>query len=151
LAPRPFSTPSGISLADDLQAQEAQAFYLSLGISLWKWIESRIGNQYGRDFPNNLISANGRAIVDILGALAGKKIPGLTSTGLASSMEERFKYTYKQYSEILNFLKASGCLLSSVKPEFLLSLFDFQQYVKHQGEKIVRYQTFLKLKIIKYD
>jgi hypothetical protein len=46
-----------------------------------------------------------------------------------SSHDETIKSTLKYYLQVLTYLISHGAMLSSVKPEFLLSKEDFKRYV----------------------
>ena len=43
---------------------------------------------------------------------------------------ERVKALYDQYSKLLFFLKKEGCLINTIRPEFLLNCQDYNIFIK---------------------
>ena len=51
---------------------------------------------------------------------------------IATASEDRANNLVKHYTHILTYLTTAGAFLSSVKPEYLLSLDDFKAYIQRK-------------------
>ncbi|KAJ3410473.1 Cilia- and flagella-associated protein 47 [Chytridiales sp. JEL 0842] len=129
--PKPFRTPSGLPLEGDDIASTEQ--YLNqLGITLTRWLQDHTGISANSDsFPSQFIAGGSKVLVDLIYSISGRRIPLSVSTGLSAG-DERVKIIQKQHSEVINNLVLMGALLSSVKPEYLMSLEEFHQYTQIQ-------------------
>lgn len=56
--------------------------------------------------------------------------------------EDRTHVLYKQYSDVLVQLTSLGALLSSVKPEFLLSLDEYRVIVQRRATAMVSEMSY---------
>ena len=77
--------------------------------------------------PDAFVKSNGHLAFDVVEHLCGKKIAGRVGK-LPNNKREAIGQLYAQYEELMNFLKAHGSLLNIAKPEFFLSLDNFQRY-----------------------
>ncbi|KAI8929614.1 hypothetical protein BC831DRAFT_443384 [Entophlyctis helioformis] len=134
--PRPFKSPTGIPLDGSIPLQDIEHFWTRIGDTLMPWFDDHLGSTVTwKSFPSAFIASNGRLLIDFIQSLACKKINGIsTSLGLVSQADEHAKHVLRQYADILTHLASIGALLSSVKPEFLLSLDDYKRITHKKFE-----------------
>ncbi|KAJ3141493.1 Cilia- and flagella-associated protein 47 [Physocladia obscura] len=127
---RPLKSPAGINL-EDVDLSVISDALDKTASTLLKWIGGHI------DLGTVELSANGKLLLDLIHSISGKKklIPNLV-TANSVAVSDRIGSVHKLYQEILSGLAASGALLSSVKPEFLLSKDDFRAYGQLKMEKM---------------
>ena len=81
-------------------------------------------------FPEDFISQFGAPLFDLIHSLSGKTPPGQIKSTSNLPHKDLVKLLYKQYEDLLDYLKKYGALLNNVRPEFLLSQHEFAQYLK---------------------
>eukprot|EP00842_Homolaphlyctis_polyrhiza_P003819 jgi/Hompol1/4438/HPOL_001780-RA len=144
--PRPLRTPSGIPLDGSISFEAIDAFWTQIGETLMQWLEEHFASAGSikpwTGFPAAFLASNGRLLVEYIQSISGKKINGVSSnlTATATSQDDRAKYIYKLYTTVLMHLISFGALLSSVKPEYLLSLDDFKR-IMHQKFETMKSET----------
>lgn len=66
--------------------------------------------------------------------MSGKKPPGQASkaalTAASQNAKDYLKILVQQYEDLINFLKVNGAHLNTVRPEYLLSLGDYNKFLK---------------------
>lgn len=67
--------------------------------------------------------------------LSGKKPPGQATTkqlsqANAGNIKDAIKVLISQYEELINFLKVNGAHLNTVRPEYLISISDYNKFLK---------------------
>ena len=67
---------------------------------------------------------------ELISYLSIKKAPGNINSSGPPSKKDLLKNLMIQYEELINFLKVNGAHLNTVRPEYLLSLSDYQKFVK---------------------
>ncbi|KAJ3017572.1 UNVERIFIED_CONTAM: Cilia- and flagella-associated protein 47 [Siphonaria sp. JEL0065] len=132
---RPFKSPCGVILGGDLQRITENLD--KTANTLMKWIAEHIGSPPNTvECPLQFSRFHGKMLLDLIQSLSSKKrIIGATMS--ASSFGsltgvERVRSLYKTLNETLSGLTSAGALLSSVKPEFLMTVEDFRLYVTSQ-------------------
>lgn len=74
-------------------------------------------------------------MIEFIHYLSGKKLSGLVAplklsiSYLGSSHDESIKELYKYYQQVITIMSSHGAMLSSVRPEFLLSKKDYKRYI----------------------
>ena len=81
-------------------------------------------------FPEDFINQLGAPVYDLIHSLSGKTPPGQLKNPNSIPYKEQIRLIYKQYEDLLDYLKKYGALLNTVRPEFLLSQHEFAQYLK---------------------
>lgn len=122
--------PAGAALAKALEQAEAEAEVLE------PWIRSFLLDLPSqRPFPDLLIAARGRPLVDIFEAVSGKAvnplIPREVQSVIARPPKSKVALTRalcRQYDALITFLKQHGGLLGALKPEDLLSKDDYVRW-----------------------
>ncbi|KAJ3220965.1 Cilia- and flagella-associated protein 47 [Clydaea vesicula] len=103
LSKQPFKSPAGIILDAEANIPQIESFYIKT------------------------------VIFDLIVNLSGKKLNGLVSiSAIAAPIEDRVKYLYRQYHELLTQLETIGGMMSNIKPELLLSEEEFKLYNKQR-------------------
>ena len=69
---------------------------------------------------------------DLIAYLAGKRPPGQAPKNVVSgaNAKDNLKVLLTQYEELINFLKVNGAHLNTVRPEYLLSLSDYNKFLR---------------------
>lgn len=76
--------------------------------------------------PEEFIKSAGELLVELLGHMTTKKLPTLKRVNTSQKdRNEPVRRLISNYEEILVYLAQQGCLLNTVRPEYLLS---FEQY-----------------------
>ena len=116
---------------------------------LLKWLNC-VGLRVPIDhFPQDLIAQNGKPFFETIEFWSGKNpLSAQLKTGPANAEEPKKANTKDQpkvlqkimgqiasYEQVLNFAKQHGCLLSMVRPEYLLSQESYTRYVQMQVGK----------------
>ncbi|XP_074645875.1 cilia and flagella-associated protein 47-like isoform X2 [Tubulanus polymorphus] len=74
-----------------------------------------------------------KTVYDMIGHLLGKPVPGIPiNSPLPSNPIERSKQIYWQHATLLTFLKSQGACVASIKPEYLMELNDYKQWLLFQ-------------------
>ncbi len=127
-----FQTPVGLILESEKEIHKAEAFWTKIFEGIIFWVNESVGAVLTeKEFPENLLATNGKAIGNLIFCLAGKKFAGIPK---GNSPEESVKLSIRYYNEILTFLTMNGAMLSSVKAEFLLRAEDFKRSVLISNE-----------------
>ncbi|KAI8618966.1 hypothetical protein BC830DRAFT_1106198 [Chytriomyces sp. MP71] len=124
-------SPGGLRLDNAEWVSQARAFLDQALTTTIKWVSEHVNLSLDAYNVPMVFSRNhGRGLLELVQSMSSKKkylgsasISGITQTALAP---ERVKLLHRVYSDILTSLTAAGALLSSVKPEFLLTLEDFK-------------------------
>jgi hypothetical protein len=99
-----------------------------------RWYNSIMQNSFLQSFPTDVINQNGQHIFDLVTYLSGKRPPGQASkTALAANSQnakDYIKVLTTQYEDLINYLKVNGAHLNTVRPEYLLSLSDYNKFLK---------------------
>lgn len=85
-----------------------------------------------QSYPLDVINSSGSQVYDLILYLSGKKAPGnlANQPNNAANKKDALKSLVTQYEELINFLKVNGAHLNTVRPEYLLSLSDYNKFVK---------------------
>ena len=81
-------------------------------------------------FPDDIISANGKQIFDMIEVLAGRNPLGKGSHKLTGDKKDHAAKLQAQYEKMLLFLKSRGALLHHIEAAYLLSK---EQYAQIKG------------------
>lgn len=83
-------------------------------------------------FPGSIIEHNGQELFEIITFFTGRTQFPFKAVIESHTMKrsDKVQKLYKQYDELIRTLKTEGALLNHIRPEFLLSYFDFILYVK---------------------
>ena len=103
---------------------------------LTRWMNHHVLTNPVMHFPEDFISQFGAPIYDLIHSLSGKTPPGMIKNTSNLPHKELVRLLYKQYEELLDYLKKYGALLNTVRPEFLLSQHEFAQYLKSSPEEL---------------
>eukprot|EP00736_Rhodelphis_marinus_P012698 Rmarinus@m.1878 len=99
-----------------------------------RWLNAVLLKSTITAFPGDFVTSKGKALIDLVEFLSGKKVPNKL-TKLSTNPKEYVRQLVSQYEGILTFLKSHGGLLNSVKPEFLLSKEDFIRFAAVREQK----------------
>lgn len=97
---------------------------------LTRWMNHHVLVNPVSHFPEDFISQYGAPLYELVYALSGKMPPGQIKNISSIPHKEIIKQLYKQYEDLLDYLKKFGALLNTVRPEFLMSQHEFSQYLK---------------------
>lgn len=97
---------------------------------LTRWMNHHILANPISHFPEDFINQFGSPLFDLIHSLSGKSPPGMMKNAPNTSQKDLVKLLYKQYEDLLDYLKKFGALLNNVRPEFLMSQQEFSQYLK---------------------
>lgn len=84
-----------------------------------KWLNANVMVAPIVNFPGDFLDTNGKAGIDAIEAMCGKKVPGKVKK-LTSVKADQWSQLYGQYRDLLLFMKQHGGLLAGVRPENLL-------------------------------
>jgi hypothetical protein len=97
---------------------------------LTRWMNHHILTNPISHFPEDFINQFGSPLFDLIHAVSGKTPAGMMKVVPNTSQKDLVKLLYKQYEDLLDYLKKFGALLNTVRPEFLMSQQEFSQYLK---------------------
>jgi hypothetical protein len=80
MAPKGFSTPSGINIVSDSDKERAEEYFRSVIQTLTKWMEDQYDAPSSKDILSCILSSSGRIVYDIISSMAGRKVTGVVST-----------------------------------------------------------------------
>lgn len=100
-----------------------------------RWMNHSVLSTPVNKLPDDIIEANGAQIYELIYALSGKNAPGQAKLQGVPGREQA-KRLISQYESLLKWLKESGALLSTIRPEYLLSMSDFSRYLKSTPEQL---------------
>ena len=92
------------------------------------WINDYLPNSNLIHFPAEVVNCNGELIFKLVDALAKREPPGKAVLTPTMKKNERINALVDQYKELINDLKEQGCLLNTIRPEFLLPYQDLIQF-----------------------
>ncbi|KAI9363918.1 hypothetical protein DFJ73DRAFT_792715 [Zopfochytrium polystomum] len=136
--PLPFLSPTGIPLNNQNIAM-AEELLDSMSATIMRWLQDHTGVACASvEFPSQFISSNGRLLQEIVTSLSGRKLLGMAGMSplLTVTGDDRVRAIFKQYQEMINSLIGGGALLSSVKPEHLMSLDDYRKFLQLQNDTL---------------
>ena len=83
---------------------------------------------------SGMTAAHGKALTDFIEQVAGRSPPGVIKPEKLQQLSRRDASLaeYKQYEDILSFLKGWGAMLSEVRPEYLVRYEDFMRISPNQ-------------------
>lgn len=95
--------------------------------ALVNWLSQCILRSPISSWPEDVVSAGGKQVFDLVEVLSGRPIPGRLSKGfqLPGKNKDRVRLLYKQASDFLLHMKTMGGAVHHVRPECLLSARDF--------------------------
>ena len=100
-----------------------------------RWMNHSVLSTPVTKLPDDIIEANGAQIYELIYALSGKHAPGQAKLQGVPSRDQAKRLT-SQYDSLLKWLKESGALLSTIRPEYLLNMSDFSRYLKSTPEQL---------------
>ena len=80
--------------------------------------------------PEEFIASDGELLYELLGTLHKMKAPGQIKGKDTGDRAEFIERLIAQYEELLLWLKTQGCLLNTIRPEYLLSHNDYCRYLQ---------------------
>ncbi|KAA0151378.1 hypothetical protein FNF29_04577 [Cafeteria roenbergensis] len=89
-----------------------------------RWLNATLFRTPVRRFPEDIVALNGRPVLEMVGSLAGKPVPGRVER-LPVNGRMRASALYRQARELLAFLKTHGAFVHHVRAEELLPQRDF--------------------------
>jgi hypothetical protein len=99
-----------------------------------RWYNATMQSSGLASFPADVINQNGQHIYDLAQYLSGKKAPGQASkaalSATAQNAKDYLRVLVQQYEDLINYLKVNGAHLNTVRPEYLLSLSDYNKFLK---------------------
>ncbi|KAJ3096696.1 Cilia- and flagella-associated protein 47 [Phlyctochytrium planicorne] len=123
-SPRTFRTPAGIPF----ESNDSYDVFLGLvGETLSRWLKDHLTTASTGEFPSQF-SSNPKSFGDLIQSVSGRKMPSMPIGAFTQSASpiERAKSVQKYLKDLLNLMISAGALLSSVKPEFLMSLEEYR-------------------------
>jgi hypothetical protein len=122
---------------------------------LVRWMNGNVLKATLENFPQDLISQNGRHLYEMIEFLSGKAVPAAKGAKMDNTQTSfkgdkggkqkskemaRINALMSQYETLLNFLKQHGALLSSVRPEHFLSCEQYIRFLQSQNVSSTRRQ-----------
>ena len=88
-----------------------------------------------QSYQLDVINNNGSQVYDLILYLFGKKAPGYLAnhSNNAANKKDAMKSLVTQYKDLINFLKVYGAHLNIVRHEYLISLSDYNKFVKQNS------------------
>ena len=90
-------------------------------------------------FPANVVSSNGQQIYEMISFLTKKNPPQMSKIEANAKKLTKIETLYKQYCDLLHFLKENGAMLNTIRPEYLLSHHDLLAYYKRNRNPCASY------------
>lgn len=103
---------------------------------LTRWMNHHVLPNTITHFPDDFIAQSGAPLYDLIHTLSGKAPPSQAKNSPASAGKDQVALLYKQYEDLLDYLKKYGALLNTVRPEFLLSQHEYSQFLKSTPDKL---------------
>ncbi|EAR97253.2 flagellar associated protein (macronuclear) [Tetrahymena thermophila SB210] len=96
-----------------------------------QWLNYYVLPNQIQSFPETIVDDNGDQLIELVNFCSGKSISNL-KCDLQNGMKraEKSILLFKQYDEIIRYLKAEGALLNHIRPQYLLSYNDYHSYIK---------------------
>jgi len=122
---------------------------------LVRWMNSNVLKATLENFPQDLITQNGRHVYEMIEFLSGRPVPKAkpdagkdTKTketkeekaNLKGKEMQRIQQLVAQYEQLLNYVKQHGGLLSCTRPEHFLSQEHYVRYMSSQPQAMGRRQ-----------
>jgi hypothetical protein len=124
-APPPLTTAALLQQtdADEKAGIDVEAEAYKMGdddIDVLKgWLNANVMVAPIKNFPGDFLDTNGKAGIDAIEMMCGKKVPGKVKK-LTSVKADQWTQLNNQYKELLLFMKQNGGLLAGVRSENLL-------------------------------
>lgn len=97
---------------------------------LARFLNQFLSNTTISKFPDDMITQNGAPLYEFIYFMTGRNPPGMIKNIHAVNSKELARLLYKQYEDLITFLKSQGALLNTIRAEYLLSQNDFAKYLK---------------------
>lgn len=94
------------------------------------WLNNFVLNIEIENFPANVIESVGKEIYEMIGFLTKRNPPQPAKIDPHLKKHQKVEQLHQQYSELLRYLKESGAMLNTIRPEYLLSHSDLNTYYK---------------------
>ena len=101
---------------------------------LVRWMNATVLRAPIDKFPDDIISANGKQIFDVIEVLAGRNPLGKGSHKLTGDKKDYGTKLQAQYEKMLLFLKSRGALLHHIEAAYLLSKEQYAQIMGIEGQ-----------------
>ena len=97
-----------------------------------RWLNFHVLSSGISNYPNDVIAQNGRQIHELILHLTGRKVgKGVLKLDDKLNRNERVELIRQQYVDVIKFLKQNGAYLNTIRPEFLLSLPQYNLWIKN--------------------
>mmetsp|Transcript_43635 Transcript_43635/g.42161 ORF Transcript_43635/g.42161 Transcript_43635/m.42161 type:complete len:195 (+) Transcript_43635:871-1455(+) len=95
-----------------------------------RWFNATLHTASMSNFPNDIIQHNGNQVYELIAYLSGKRPPGQMVKQTGTNAKDNLKALLQQYEDMINHLKVNGAHLNTVRPEYLISLSDYNKFLK---------------------
>ena len=95
-----------------------------------KWLNRFVLSSQLLRFPDDVIASQGSQLFDLYAYLSGKVFSQKAQLDLPLKKAEKLDALLKQYDAFLKTLMSEGALLSTIRPYYLLSFSEFNQYLR---------------------
>ena len=102
---------------------------------LLRWLNHTALNLNIQSFPGDFIQNNGIHLFELINFLTGKNLSSKAKIDVKWKRFEKVSALMKQYYELIKFLKESGALLNTIRPQYLLSFLDYNAFIKTQSHE----------------
>ena len=101
------------------------------------WMNGNVLQNNIPSFPESVVENNGAQIFELLAFIAGSKNTTQFKAQIEKSMKrsERAMVLFKQYDDLLRFLKMEGAFLNHTRPQYLLSYGEYVSYIKQRPKE----------------
>lgn len=120
---------------------------------MMRWLNYTALTSNIQSFPDDVVSAYGSQIFEMIFFLTGKTLPfklKFESTQKNMKKIDKTEMLIKQYIDLIKHLKESGGLLNHIRPQYLLSFADYNSYMKTQSNEFFNPST-LKITEARYN
>lgn len=94
------------------------------------WLNEFVLSVNISNFPGDVIQANGSQIFELISFLTKRNPPQAAKIDLNSKRLLKIDALYKQYNDLLHFLKENGAMLNTIRPEYLFNYQDLLTYYR---------------------
>ncbi|EGR27115.1 hypothetical protein IMG5_201370 [Ichthyophthirius multifiliis] len=104
-----------------------------------RWLNYNILQSPIKKFPSCIIEHNGSQIFELIFFLTGNNQCQSLKANINSLLpkNEQIQKIYKQYDDLLRFLKKEGAFLNHIRPEYLLSYRDYVIFIKFLPSQLI--------------